>query len=53
MGMVVVVAIIAVVAAAIVLGSVVNANRTGEAIGRYLEARYGPDWLLRRDKRRR
>jgi O-antigen ligase len=49
---VVVLLIIAVVTLGIIVGSIINANRTGESIGRYLESRYGPDWLLRRDKRR-
>jgi len=50
---VVVIIVIAVVALAIVLGSVVNARRTGESIGRYLVGRYGPDRLVRRDRRQR
>jgi hypothetical protein len=48
-----VVIIIAVVAVGVIVGSVINANRTGESIGRYLELRYGPDWLVRRDRRQR
>jgi hypothetical protein len=48
---VLVVVIIAVVVLRVVLDGFLNARRTVDRISRYLEARHGPDWLVRRDRR--
>jgi hypothetical protein len=50
---VLVVVVVAAVVLRVVLDGCLNARRTADSISRYLEARHGPDWLLRRDRRQR
>jgi hypothetical protein len=45
------VVVIAVVAPVAIVGGIVTATPTGDAIGRSLEARSGPDWPVRWDGR--
>ena len=49
----VLVVVVAVVVLRVVLDGCLNARRTADSISRYLEARHGPDWLVRRDRRQR
>lgn len=46
-----VVIVVATVVLRVVLDGCLNARRIADSISRYLEARHGPDWLVRRDRR--
>jgi hypothetical protein len=50
---VLVVVVVVAVVLRVVLDGCLNARRIADSISQYLEARHGPDWLLRRDRRQR